>query len=81
MFLCECLPERVGNNVGRLIDIAQPVRLIHHNQIPRGGVNIGSFIPRELVGADYDSFSLLEWAEVALFDCLIVELRLKDSAR
>lgn len=32
--------ERVGNDVRRFIDVAQPVSLVDHHQVPRYGLNV-----------------------------------------
>src|SRR5437867_3612502 len=48
----ERLLERVGDDVRGLIDVAQPMCLINHHQVPRRVVNVGSLLARKLVGAN-----------------------------
>ena len=46
--------ERVGDDVRRLVDVAQPVRFVDDHQVPRHGLNIACLALGELVGADDD---------------------------
>ena len=50
--------ERVGDDVGRLVDVAQAVRFVDDHEVPRGVRDIGGLVPRELVGADDDGVAL-----------------------
>ena len=55
--------------------------LIDDDEIPRRGVNVRRFAPRELVGADDDRSVEVERPEVTALDGLIVRLRFQDGAR
>ena len=56
--------ERVGDDVRRLVDVAQAVRFVNDHQIPWLRMDICRLALGELVGADNDLRSL-EWAELA----------------
>lgn len=71
--------QRVGDDVGGFVDVAQPVRFVDDHQVPRYGFYVGRFAPRELVGADDYSVDL-EGAEPALLDGFVIGLRFEDAA-
>ena len=71
--------EGVGDDVGRLVDIAEPVGFVDHHQIPRGVGYVGCLAAGKLVGAD-DDFVGFKWTEVALLDCGVVRLGLENPA-
>ena len=52
-----CL-QRVRDDVGRLVNIPEPVRFINHDQIPRHRGDVRGLVAGELVGADYDGIAL-----------------------
>jgi hypothetical protein len=74
------LLQRVRDDVRRLVDVAQPVRFVHHHEVPRGVVDVGCLVPRELVRADDDVPVSLEGAELAGLDGVVVGLRFEDAA-
>ena len=77
---CQRQLERVGDDVRRLVNIAQPVGFVDHHEVPGQGVDVARLALREMVGADND-LGRLERAELALSDRNVVRLRLQDAAR
>ncbi len=75
------LLQRVGDDVGRLVDIAQPVRFVHHHQVPGRVVDVRRLVARELVRADDDVSVGLEGPELAGLDGVVVGLRFENPAR
>jgi hypothetical protein len=75
----QCQLERVGDDVRRLVDIAQPVRLVDHNQVPRHGLNVAGLALGELIGAD-DDFGHFKRAELALPDRGVIGLGFENPA-
>ncbi|OIQ71762.1 hypothetical protein GALL_466190 [mine drainage metagenome] len=69
----QCLPERVGDDVGRFVDITKPVCLVDHHQVPRYGMDITRLALGKLIGAD-DDLGCLEGTEMALLDCRVIRL-------
>ncbi len=72
--------DGVGDHLGRLVDVAQPVGLVDHHQIPGRGRDIACLAPGELIGADDDGVLALKWPVVSLADRLVVRLRFQNLA-
>ncbi len=74
------LLERIGDDVRRLVDVAEAVRFVNHHQIPRHGLDVAGLALGELVGANND-LGCLEGADLALADGGVVRLGFEDAAR
>ena len=59
---CKGLLECVRDDVGRLVDIAQPVRFIDDDEIPGVFVDVRRLAAGELIGADDDGSFASKWA-------------------
>src|SRR5215204_4889378 len=81
MTVTESSFERVSDDIRRLVDITQTVRLVDHHEIPRSISYVRGFVASELVRADNNRIFNLKRAEVAQFDNLVVVARFQDSAR
>ena len=73
--------ERVGDDVGRLVDVAQPMGFVDDDEVPWRRSDIGRLAARKLIGADDDGVLHLERLKIPLFDCLVVGLRFQYPAR
>ena len=73
--------EHVGDDVARLVHVAQPVRFVDDDEIPVNPGDVGSLRPGELVGAKDDAAVRLERPELPLPDCVVVGLGFEDTAR
>ncbi len=58
--------DRFGDDVACLVNVAQPVRLVEHNQIPVDVLNVGSLGLCKLVRADYRPGRHQEWVPAFL---------------
>ncbi len=74
---CNRLFNRMADLVGRLIDVAQSVRLIHHDQVPICLPDVGFLRPSELEGANHYAV-LAERIEIALANRLVERSGLKN---
>ena len=72
--------ERAGDDVGRLINVAQTMGLVDDHEVPRCRRDIRRFVAGGLVGADDDEILHLEGAEVPLLDRLVVGFCLQYTA-
>jgi len=73
--------QRVRDHVVRLVDVAQPVGLVDHDEIPRRSRDVARLAARELVRADHDGVRRIEGSEHAALDRFVVGLRFEDPAR
>ena len=80
VFVCQSHFQRVGDDIGRLVNVAQPVGFIHDDEIPRRVGYIRGFVAGELVGANDNGIIGLKRAEIANFDSGIIRLGFKQPA-
>ena len=73
--------ESIGNDVGRFVDVAQPMRFVNDDQVPRGSGDIRRLGASEVVGADDDGVFDFKRTKISLLDCLVIGLRLQYPAR
>jgi hypothetical protein len=50
--MCHRLFEHLGNDVAGLVNVAQAVRFVEHDQIPRDALEVVGLGFGELIGAD-----------------------------
>ena len=72
--------QRVGDDVARLVDVAQPVCLIDDHKVPPDRIHVGGLGPSELVGADDDGTVDFERPEVPSLDRVVVGSRFEYHA-
>ena len=58
--------ERVRDDIGWFVHIAEPMRLVDDHQVPWDGGNVGGFALRKMIGAD-DYIRTLEWERCPCF--------------
>ena len=75
----QCQFEGVGDDVRRLVDVAQPVRFVDHHQVPRHGLNVAGLALGELIGTD-DDFRHFKRTELALPDRSVIGLGFENPA-
>src|SRR5690606_35469815 len=80
VFLGERLLEDVSDDIGWLVNIAQTMRFIDHNEIPRRAMDIRGLVAGELVRSNDESVVDLERAEAIGANGGDVGLGLKGGA-
>ena len=71
--------QRVGDDVLRLVDVAQAMGFVDDHQIPWQGVHVARLAFDELVGTD-DDLGRFKRAELALFDRRVVGPGFQNAA-
>lgn len=73
----EGLLQGIGDDVGRFVDVSQPVGFVDHDKVPTHETDLRRLATCELVGAD-DDLAAFERADISLPDGRVVELRLQN---
>ena len=74
------LLERVGNNVGRLVHVAQAVRFVNDHEVPRRVCDIRRLVAGKLVGTDNDRVTGFEGLEIPGLDRGVIGLGFQNLA-